>query len=237
MAVQALTDGLADTAFLSLRPPGHHAEADRAMGFCLFNNIAITAAWLAEQGSRVAVFDWDVHHGNGTQHSLYDNPDVLFISIHEYPLYPGTGWFDESGEAAGEGLTVNVPVAARSGGDLYVAATENLVIPILAEYQPDWLLVSAGYDAHDRDPLASVRLQAGDYGVITRMLGSTVPTNRTIVFLEGGYDLEALETSTRATIESLAGFDTPGGGVSTDEQGWERLKEAQAVQSRYWNLT
>ncbi len=239
IAVQALQDGIADSAFLSLRPPGHHAEADRAMGFCLFNNVAITAAWLAEAGSRVAIFDWDVHHGNGTQHSLYQHPDILFISLHEYPLYPGTGWLDECGTGKGEGLTINIPVAARTGGDLYTAATENVIVPILTEFEPDWLLVSAGYDAHFRDPLASVRLQESDYAVITSMLGSVVPVNRTIFFLEGGYDLQALESSTRATLEAIgrADSDRSKEGPRTEREAWERLSAAESTQKRYWKLT
>ncbi|MBT8250140.1 MAG: histone deacetylase [Acidimicrobiia bacterium] len=239
LAVQALQDGIADSAFLSLRPPGHHAEADRAMGFCLFNNVAITAAWLAEAGNRVAIFDWDVHHGNGTQHSLYRHPDILFVSMHEYPLYPGTGWLDECGTGKGEGLTINIPVAARTGGDLYSAATENVIVPILTEFEPDWLLVSAGYDAHVRDPLASVRLQGGDYAVITSMLGSVVPPNRTIFFLEGGYDLHALETSTRATLEAIGTADSDGSedAARTEREAWERLAAAETTQKRYWKLT
>ncbi len=238
VAVQALQDGIADSAFLSLRPPGHHAEADRAMGFCLFNNVAITAAWLASAGSRVAIFDWDVHHGNGTQHSLDRHPDILFLSIHEYPLYPGTGWLDECGAGEGEGLTINIPVAARTGGDLYTAATEHVIVPILTEFQPDWLLVSTGYDAHVRDPLASVRLNAPDYAALTKLLGGVVPTNRTIFFLEGGYDLEALESSTRSTLEALASVDTPDAPSQskTDRKAWERLSAAENRQKRYWKL-
>ena len=253
MAVQALEDGLADSAFLSLRPPGHHAERDRAMGFCLFNNVAITAAWLAQQGKRVAVFDWDVHHGNGTQNSLYSDPNILFISVHEYPLYPGTGWLDETGAGDGRGLTVNIPVAAATAGDFYAAATEDLVAPIIQEFRPDWLLVSAGYDAHRRDPLASVRLESRDYAAMTRSLGRVMPANRTIFFLEGGYDLEALEGSARATLESLSDDKRAGalqvGGLQevsdalqevsakTPERGWERLRDTMKIQKPYWKLT
>jgi len=167
-AVDDLTAGAADAAFLAVRPPGHHATSDQAMGFCLFNNIAVAAEHLTRRGEKVAIVDWDVHHGNSTQEMFYKRGDVLYLSMHEFPFYPGTGWIDEDGSGAGLGFNINLPFPAGTAGDAYEEAWMRVVMPVLRSMNPSWVLVSAGYDGHADDPLAHIRLQAQDYG---RMAG------------------------------------------------------------------
>jgi acetoin utilization deacetylase AcuC-like enzyme len=204
-AAEALLGGGADTAFVAMRPPGHHALPDRAMGFCLFNNVGITARWLVEEGYRVAIVDWDVHHGNGTQDLFYTDPTVFYISFHEFPAYPGSGWIEEQGRGQGRGLTLNLPFPNGTGGAPYRWAMRWLVQPRLERFAPDWVLVSAGYDAHDADPLAGLRLHESDYGVLASLLAAVVPPNRIIFLLEGGYNLAALTGSVAATLRGVAG--------------------------------
>jgi acetoin utilization deacetylase AcuC-like enzyme len=205
-AVDALEDASDGAAFLALRPPGHHALPERAMGFCLLNNVAITAAALADRGARVLVVDYDAHHGNGTQEIFYADARVAYVSFHEWPLYPGTGRLDEVGADAGTGTTCNVPLPARATGDLYLRAVDELVAPLAARHAPDWVLVSCGYDAHRADPLTGLGLSAGDYGALaTRMLQLAPRAARVVVFLEGGYDLDALRDGTASTAAALVG--------------------------------
>jgi acetoin utilization deacetylase AcuC-like enzyme len=206
-AVDALERGDAGTAFVAVRPPGHHAERHQAMGFCLFNNVAVTAAYLSGKGRRVAVVDWDVHHGNGTQNSFWSSGDVLYLSLHEFPFYPGTGWVTEVGVGMGKGVTVNVPLPEGTSSEDYRAAFARVVLPIVKQFAPDWILISAGFDAHVADPLGGLRLESNDYGAMARALGQVVPPNRIIAFLEGGYDLDALATSSVATVEGLLGIE------------------------------
>ena len=209
-AVDGLRRNLADTAFVAVRPPGHHAERHQAMGFCLFNNIAVTAAYLRSAGERVAVVDWDVHHGNGTQHSFYGDPDILYASLHEFPFYPGTGWVTETGSGAGRGTTVNVALPSGTTEASYLGAFARVVVPILAQFEPDWMLISSGYDAHRNDPLGGLNLEDDSYATMAAALTEIVPANRTIAFLEGGYDLQALARGSRATVEGLLGVVGPG---------------------------
>ena len=208
-AVDRLLGGEASFAFCGLRPPGHHAGRERAMGFCLFNNVAVAAAQaLAEHGAeRVFVLDWDVHHGNGTEAIFYDTDAVFYSSIHQSPLYPGTGARGDRGTGAGEGYTLNMPVAPGSRGEEFLALVSDQVTPALREYRPALIAVSAGYDAHRDDPLANCNLEEADYAEMAarmRSLGEELGAP-ILVCLEGGYETAALAASVAATIEALEG--------------------------------
>jgi acetoin utilization deacetylase AcuC-like enzyme len=236
-AVDLLRDRSDTTAFLAVRPPGHHALIDRAMGFCLFNNVAVTAAMLRRSGERVAIVDWDVHHGNGTQDTFRADPDVLYVSLHQHPFYPGGGEVHERGEGAGEGYVVNVPVPGGTGGDVYRSAFERIVAPVVAEFAPDWILVSAGYDAHEDDPLAEIRLRSADYRVMAATLSGILPVNRIVTFLEGGYHLPAISASVASTLRGLAGLESEDDTHRTSSSaGWEALEAAVAVARRSWDV-
>jgi acetoin utilization deacetylase AcuC-like enzyme len=194
-------------AFCALRPPGHHAERNRGMGFCLFNNAAVAAAnAIAAAGAeRVLILDWDVHHGNGTAEIFYGSDTVLFASIHQSPLYPGTGHPNETGSGAGEGYTLNLPVPAGAGGAEFLALVGHVVAPVARRFRPDLLIVSAGYDAHARDPLANCMLDENDYAALSatvRELGAELEAP-VLVCLEGGYELDALASSVLATVRAF----------------------------------
>ena len=204
-AADRLLAGEGEAAFLAVRPPGHHALSNRVMGFCLFNNVAVTAAALTARGERVAIVDWDAHHGNGTQDIFYDDPGVLFISFHQYPFWPGTGSMREVGTGAGHGTTVNLPMPAGTSGDAYRMGLDEVIVPAIERHRPDWVLVSAGFDAHRADPITDLGLSAGDFADFTAVVKEVAPAGRLIAFLEGGYDLEALEASVSACVAGLAG--------------------------------
>jgi acetoin utilization deacetylase AcuC-like enzyme len=236
-AVAALVAGEGDIGFVVMRPPGHHALRARAMGFCFFNNVAVTARTLVAAGERVAIVDWDVHHGNGTQDVFYDDPSVLYISLHEFPAYPGTGWYTEVGAGAGAGTTINFPWPYGTDGAAYRWAIDEVVRPVLVQFAPTWLLVSAGYDAHVDDPLAGIRLVADDYRYMSARLASVVAPQRTVVFLEGGYDLDALRESAAATISGWAAEDPGPQDVDLGETTVGELAEAVAAEtSRHWDI-
>ncbi len=190
--IRRLEKGEGDAGWSIVRPPGHHALPTKQMGFCLINNVAVAARSLADRGQRVAIVDIDAHHGNGTQDIFYDDPDVLFVSLHQYPWYPFTGALGETGSDAAQGATVNVPLPAGTSGSIYRTAIEEVVVPVLERHRPDWLLISAGFDGHRADPITDLGLSAGDYADAVGALMATVPRGRRLLFLEGGYDIEAL---------------------------------------------
>jgi len=236
-AIEELSSDPDATAFLAVRPPGHHALANRAMGFCLFNNVGVAAAHLMGRGSKVAVVDWDVHHGNGTQEMFWSDANTLYLSVHQYPFYPGGGALDEIGAGEGEGTIVNVPMPAGTGGDVYGAVFERIFVPVLEQFQPDWILISAGYDAHEADPLAEQRLLAPDYSMMATWLRGLLPPNRIISFLEGGYHLPAITTAVAATLQGIAGTAEPAATRRSPTVSWEALEEAVAFVARSWKVT
>lgn len=228
-AIDELQNGTAISAFCAVRPPGHHATISKSMGFCLLNNVAVTAKKLRNQGEKVLIVDYDAHHGNGTQDVFYSDPNVLFISLHQMPLYPWTGAVNERGIGDGIGTTLNIPLRPGTTGDVYLSAWENLALPIIEKFEPTWLIISAGFDAHRRDPLTELGLTSGDYNLLTSRIIQTVPAGRRLVFLEGGYDLQALELSTCAVLHALADMEKHPEELSNGGIGSEAIDEIAEI--------
>ena len=233
-----LADPSVKSGVALLRPPGHHATRDQGMGFCLLNNAAVGALWALDHGlSRVAIIDWDVHHGNGTQHILWTDPRALYISLHEAPLYPGSGAREEVGQKDGEGFTVNVPLSEGATDAVYRMAFEELILPVLGEFAPELVLISAGFDAHEREPLASMRLTAPGYAYMGAALARVAAASgkgRVGIVMEGGYDLTAIDVSLAATIQGVVNADAPRIEGEVSEAHRREIAAAKAVQSRWW---
>jgi acetoin utilization deacetylase AcuC-like enzyme len=220
--LDAIAAGEAANGIALVRPPGHHALKDRAMGFCLFNTVAVGAhhVKLHYGARRVLIMDWDVHHGNGTQDAFFDDPSVLYLSTHQYPYYPGTGAAEEVGAGAGEGYTVNIPLPAGAGDAEYLRVFDEIVVPVGEKFAPDWILVSAGFDPHRRDPLGGMNVTDGGFAAMAARLMRLAEKHaggKIAFLLEGGYDLAALKNSVAAVLQTLR--DGPGAERSDDVGG------------------
>ena len=241
--VETIIQSRATRVMALVRPPGHHAERDRAMGFCLYNNIAAAAAHALSLGmERVVVMDYDVHHGNGTQWIFYEDPRVLYISTHQYPFYPGTGAADDVGRGKGAGFTLNVPLEAGSTDGDYSEVFAQLVLPVIDQFRPELLLISAGFDAHERDPLAQMRLSTTGYAALTKSLCDAADTHchgHVVAVTEGGYDLSALKAcleSSASVLDGAAVPSPPEASLGSTARSRTAIAAVRAAHSRYWKL-
>jgi len=242
-AVDAIVQERATRVMALVRPPGHHAERDRAMGFCLYNNIAAAAAHALALGiERVVIVDYDVHHGNGTQWIFYEDPRVLYVSTHQYPFYPGTGAAEDVGRGKGAGLTLNVPLEAGATDGDYEEVFKALVIPVIDQFRPGLVMISAGYDAHERDPLARMRLTTAGYAALTKSLCDASDRHchgRVIAITEGGYDLAALKACLESTVAVLDGAPVPQPSDPprpATQRSRMTIAQVRSAQGKYWKL-
>ena len=239
-AVDAIMEGKIQNGFALVRPPGHHAEASRAMGFCLFNNIAIGAAHLIRNHGlrRILVVDWDLHHGNGTQNSFYDSADLLYFSTHQFPHYPGTGHWNEVGEGKGEGFTVDVPLRAGKTDADYLHIFQHILRPISSEYKPEFILVSAGFDVYEGDPLGGMQITQQGFAALAAEvldLAASFSQNRVLIALEGGYDLQGLQDGVEQVLYQLAGEATkPVIDMAPSPITGQELAPVIETQKKYW---
>ena len=214
-AISMVISGELDNAFALVRPPGHHAERGRGMGFCLFNNVAVGARYAQEYHGlkRILVIDWDLHHGNGTQHSFEEDPSILYFSTHQYPYYPGTGAYDQTGRGKGEGYTVNVPLSTGYGDGEYLGIFEGILKPVVLEFDPELILVSAGFDIYEADPLGGMSVTPGGFAALTRSIMEMADeccAGKMVITLEGGYHLGGLRDSVKTVLRELAGITKTG---------------------------
>jgi acetoin utilization deacetylase AcuC-like enzyme len=232
--VDAMIDGPLSSGVALLRPPGHHARPAKAMGFCLLNNVAIAAAHARKRGlSKIAIVDWDVHHGNGTQEMFYEDPSVLYVSMHQFPLYPGTGALLETGRGDGTGYTMNIPLHAGGGDGVYRSAFDRIVGPALESFAPDLVLVSAGFDAAARDPLAEMNVTGDGFAYMAKILGDQARRSaegRIALVLEGGYDLVAVEDGLSRAIEGALLGEAP----DVPREDSDQIDDAAKVAHRTW---
>ena len=240
-AVEAVCDGAAENAFAMVRPPGHHALPGRAMGFCFFNNVAIAAQWLTRNKGlkRVMVIDWDLHHGNGTQDIFYDHREVLYTSTHQFPHYPGTGSMQEVGAGEGLGFTVNAPMPAEYGDAEYLRIFDELIMPIGRAFKPQFILVSAGFDCHWRDPLGEMQVTESGFAQMMRRikrLAAECCGGKIVAALEGGYNLEAIANSGAAVIDEMGREPDEPIEASASERVLPIIERARKGVGQYWNL-
>ncbi len=242
-ALELIIEGKVQNAFAFVRPPGHHAEASRAMGFCLFNNVAIGAEYLLKKHGqkRILITDWDLHHGNGTQNSFYDRKDVLYFSTHQFPHYPGTGHWSETGEGDGEGFTVNVPLTpGKTDGD-YLYIFEKILSPITEEFDPDFILVSAGFDIYEGDPLGGMQITAEGFGALANVLMDLAHKHckdRILFTLEGGYNLQGLRAGSKEVLLQLSGQKTkPDIPVSASQDTQRELQPIFDHLKKFYSIT